>query len=258
MSQTIINNFIQHENYIEPFGGGASVLFAKTPSIKEIYNDINKNVYSLFKVISDANLFEAMRFKLEISPYSKDLSKEFKEDLNKDLTIEDRAYKYFYVNRTSFNGTGMFSVNLDIRKHMSKSVRDYLSAIEGLEEIHNRLRTVIIENSDAIVLIKKYDLPNTLMYLDPPYHWNTRTSIRYEDDMNDEKQIEFIETLKEIKNAHILLSGYSCELYDTLLDHGFNKEIYEIKTVDGDSSSKIKFETLYKNYKQDEQRTFNF
>ena len=39
--------------YAEIFGGGASVLLLKPPFGIEVYNDLEQNVYSLFKVLSD-------------------------------------------------------------------------------------------------------------------------------------------------------------------------------------------------------------
>ena len=39
-----------------------------------------------------------------------ELRKEFKEDLRRtDLSLEDRAYKFIFVNRTSFNGCLLYT-----------------------------------------------------------------------------------------------------------------------------------------------------
>ncbi|MEK6882306.1 MAG: DNA adenine methylase, partial [Nanoarchaeota archaeon] len=45
-----------YSTYIEAFAGSAALLFAKEKSPIEICNDLNKNIYSLYKVISDKNL----------------------------------------------------------------------------------------------------------------------------------------------------------------------------------------------------------
>ena len=58
MTDIIKKHFPYNYNvYIQGFGGGASLLFSKHPEKCQIYNDLNKNVYSLFKVLSDKNLF---------------------------------------------------------------------------------------------------------------------------------------------------------------------------------------------------------
>lgn len=37
-----------HETYVEVFGGGVSILFAKTPSKCEVYNDIDEDLVNFF------------------------------------------------------------------------------------------------------------------------------------------------------------------------------------------------------------------
>ncbi len=62
----------------------------------------------------------------------------------------ERAFSFFYVNRTSHNGVGGFSKNTYIRRGMSKSVSDFLSAIDRLPELHDRLSKVIVTNKDDL------------------------------------------------------------------------------------------------------------
>jgi len=245
---TYFPNKTEYDTYIEVFGGGASVLLGKERFGVEIYNDLEKNVYSLFKVLADKNLFLKFKERCDISLYSRDLREEYRKDLKNDLDIVDRAYKYFYVNRTSVNGIGGFSVSTScIRRNMSKSTSDFLSTIDGLYELHDRLSSVIIENKDGIELIKKYDRSNVFMYLDPPYHHDSRTSARYACDMNNEQQIIFLDTILKLKHTKILLSGYNCEEYNNKLSK-WDKIEMEIKTQDGNRMPKTKVEVLWKNY----------
>jgi len=251
MYQDIIRYFPpedSYEVYIEPFGGAASILLQKKPTPIEIYNDLNKNVYSLFKVLSDKKLFAEFKKKCDISPYSKTIRDEFKEDLKGDLSVGDRAYKYFYVNRTSVNGVGGFAFTTTVRRNMCKSVSDYLSAIDGLTELHQRLSRVIVENRDALKLIPKYDRDNVFMYLDSPYHQSTRTTFRYEIDMTDEQQAEYIDVLLSVKKAKMLVSGYDCPLYNELCKKGWKREDFKVNTTDGTHKPKKKVESLWMNY----------
>jgi len=41
-----------HYVYVEVFGGGASLLFAKKPSPVEVYNDIDVNLVNFFRYIA--------------------------------------------------------------------------------------------------------------------------------------------------------------------------------------------------------------
>ena len=246
---TVIKTFIpkNYEIYVEPYGGSASTLFTQNAPI-EIYNDIYENVYSLFKVMSDESLFKQLKEKLDVTPYSEKINKEFKQNLKRnDLSLLDRAYYYFYVNRTSVNAIGGFSINTVIRRNISKSTSDYLSAIDGLEEYNKRLSNVIVTNKNAIDVIKKYDRESTFIYLDPPYVQSTRTEARYECDMTDEQHMELLNTILTCKSK-ILISGYDNDLYNILTDNGWNKFVFDIKTTDGKNRPKTKTEVLWYNY----------
>ncbi len=252
--KTLLEFFPESDKYttfIEPFGGSYAMGLANdySPPV-EIYNDLEKNVYALYKVISDSEMFIEFKNKCDLVHYSEDLRKEFKEDLkNNDMNLTERAFKFFYVNRTSHNGVGGLSISTNaIRRNMSKSVSDFLSAIDRLPELHQRLSKLIVLNTDGIELIKKFDREQTFFYLDPPYHQSTRTAARYEVDMNNEQQEKFIDTVINVKKAKLLISGYDCPLYETLLSNGFTKHSFTVNTVDGKRNPKKKIEHLWMNY----------
>ena len=245
MTNEIISHFPKnYDIYIEGFGGGASVLFEKERDKIEIYNDLGRNVYSLFKVMSDKELFEQMKEKLDITFYSSDIRKEFIEDLKKDdLSLMDRAYRYFYVNRSSFNSVGGFSTTMLVRRNMSKSVSDYLSSIDGLLEVHNRLSSVIIENRDIFELIEKYDNENVFFLLDPPYVSNTRSSnTEYEIEMSDDEHRKLVDTVLNGKGK-FLICGYEHPIYDKLVENGW--KLYKYNSPNSNSD---RIECLWYNY----------
>lgn len=252
---TMFKNILEHfpnqseyDIYIEPFGGSFSIGLKKEPFGTEIYNDLEKNVFSLYKVLSTPDLFLKFKEKCDLILYNDDLRKEFKQHLkNEDLDIVDRAFYFFYVNRTSHNGIGGFSMNTVIRRSMSKSVSDFLSSIDRLPELHNRLSKVIVSNIDGIELIKRYDNPRTFIYCDPPYEQSTRTNVRYTVDMNRSEHELFLDTVTQ-SVSKILISGYDNPLYDILLENGFRKHQFEVNTISGNFERKTKIETLWMNY----------
>jgi len=252
MFNNIIKYFPEDDNidtYIEPFGGSYSIGFAQNKYPNEIYNDLEKNVYSLYKVLSDKTLYNEFKYKCDLAIYSQDLRNEYKIKLkNDDISMVDRAFYYFYLNRTSHNGVGGLSVNTITRRNMSKSVSDFLSSIDRLEDIHQRLSKVIVLNQDGIELIKKYDRQNVFFYLDPPYEQSTRTSARYDVDMNRKSHEMLLDTLLNLQNAKFLLSGYDCDLYNILQNNKIEKIQFQVNTVDGNKKPKVKTETLWKNY----------
>lgn len=236
--------------YIEPFGGSYTMgLSADLPDkVCEIYNDKEHNVYSLYKVLSDKVLFNEFERLCNLATYNEYMRQKCREELKKDeLDVVLRAFYFFYVNHTSHNGVGGFSINPIIRRGMAKSVSDMLSCIDRLPELHQRLSRVIVTNKDGIELVKKYDTENVFLYLDPPYVQSTRTSARYAEDMDDETHKKLIDACI-VSKAKILISGYDNPLYDKLLSNGFTKSQFEVNTISGDKRPKVKVETIWKNY----------
>ena len=244
MTDIIINQFPNNfDVYVQGFGGGASILFSKPYSSVQIYNDINQNVYSLFYVLQNKQMFQQFKYKLDLTYYSKQLHDEFKQKLkNKNISIVDRAYYYFYVNRSSFNSVGGFSTYLLARRNMSKSTSDFLSSIDGLAKIHQRLSSVIIENRDIIELIQKYDNDNVFFYLDPPYIQQTRASNqKYQCQMSNQQHQRLIDVIMASKGK-FLISGYNHQIYNKLNDK-FEK--IEFKSPNSGSNAT---EVLWRNY----------
>lgn len=253
---TMYNQILKHfpksneyDTYVEPFGGTFSLGLKMYPIPPvQIYNDLDKNVYSLYKVLSTPELFQNFKSRCDLVLYTEDLRNEFKDRLRRDdISMEDRAFYFFYVNRTSYNGIGGFSKNVWIRRNMSKSISDFLSSIDRLPEIHDRLSRVIVTNTDGIELIKKHNTPNVMIYNDPPYEWSTRTSARYDVDMNREDHIRFLDVAINTK-AKMLISGYDCELYNVLDRNGYSRINFNVNMVSGKNEKKIKTEIIWKNY----------
>lgn len=223
IAKYLIEMIPKHNLYIEPFFGGGNMFFSKPPSKMEIINDLSDNIFSLYKVIADENKYKQLQHRLELTPYHAKFRDDYKQKLNEKLTIEDRAFYYLYVNRTSFNGVGGFSCTKLVRNNMIRSVSDYLSLIPHLEEIHNRLRNAVVENKDALELIQKYDDNDVFFYLDPPYVQSTRRSNqKYMIEMSDEDHERMINLILKSK-AKIMLSGYDNEIYNKLVENKWNR-----------------------------------
>jgi len=62
----------QHHTYVEVFGGGASLLFAKEPSPVEVYNDIWSDVVNFFRVLWDEEKFKRFYYFDINNPYSRE------------------------------------------------------------------------------------------------------------------------------------------------------------------------------------------
>jgi DNA adenine methylase len=99
---------------------------------------------------------------------------------------------------------------------------DFGSWPDHIVSITDRLRGVLIENLDALELIKRHDSPDTLFYVDPPYPHCTRSSInhhakkaQYTHELTDAEHVRLAEVLREVRGM-VIISGYACPLYEDL------------------------------------------
>jgi len=100
---------------------------------------------------------------------------------------------------------------------MNGNVSEWLSAVDGLPDVHARLRRVLIENIPAVDLIRREDAPGTLFYCDPPYlHETRKATAAYAYEMTETDHQELLDVLGQCKGK-VMLSGYPSELYDRRL-----------------------------------------
>lgn len=65
----IISHMAEHKTYVEPFGGGGSVLIRKPRAYAEVYNDLDGDVVNLFRVARDRG--EELRQALALTPFAR-------------------------------------------------------------------------------------------------------------------------------------------------------------------------------------------
>src|SRR6185369_3224539 len=81
-----------HKTYVEAFGGGGSLLFAKDPSPVEVYNDIDGNLVNFFRVLQNDTTFQEF-YKLCIcTPYSRELFYDIREAIKTEPDNVKRAW----------------------------------------------------------------------------------------------------------------------------------------------------------------------
>lgn len=77
IKDAILSALPPHKRYLEPFGGGASILIAKQPAEVEVYNDVNRGVVNFFRVISDVDYFGKFMARAALLPVSRELYEEY-------------------------------------------------------------------------------------------------------------------------------------------------------------------------------------
>jgi DNA adenine methylase len=210
----------EFKTYIEPFGGSGAILFAKEPSLVEVYNDLYSDLVTFYKVLRNPKTFKEFIKFIENSPYSRELFYESKEALTtKGLSTVERAGHFFILIQQSFSS--LRNNWSSVGKTCKPQTRPYHNAINRLPEVHQRLKHVHIEHKDAIECIKHYAHSKSLIYCDPPYIRGTRIAQEtYQHEYTDEQHERLVETLLTAE-GHKILSGYESPIYQPLLDAGW-------------------------------------
>jgi DNA adenine methylase len=221
----IISHFPAHRVYVEPFGGGASVLMRKTRSSAEIYNDLWGIVVNVFRVLRDPVSAAELERLLRLTPFARE---EFKECGDEQISqIEDPIERARRTIFRSFSGFGSASTNArhstgfraDSNRSGTTPAHDWANYPDQLKYFVNRLQGVVIENRLAIDVIQQHDGIQTLHYVDPPYVHSTRNLKRgnsyYACEMTDEGHRELAGVLHSAKGL-VVISGYMSDLYNEL------------------------------------------
>lgn len=234
--------------FVEPFGGSAAVLLNRERSPVEVYNDINGDVVNFFRILRERH--EELRDLLYLTPYSKEAFHYSHEPTDDPL---ERARRWFTHARQSYMGTTRtWATGLQIRSGYSQMCNRWLGGIEKLEQVVTRFLNVHIENRSAEYVIKAYDDPETVMYLDPPYmHEARQTKEGYEHEMSFKDHKSLLRLIKSCESK-IAISGYHNKLYDLELKDWYLFEDEE-KSLAGPRGSRQ--EILWTNYDYTEVRS---
>ena len=216
---------IPHTRYVEPFGGGASILMAKPPVDVETYNDLDSALYDFFTVLADPDLFPQFVRRVRFLPWSRQLYLEARATWREEPDKVKRAALWFVVARQSFSGNFGVSFSSCVTSSCNgrvSNINRWQNALKNLPRVHKRLHRVQIENQDFMTVLQRYDTPETLFYCDPPYVHATRGRGRYTNEMDIEQHNALVDALLNIK-GYAVLSGYAHPVYDALSDNGWER-----------------------------------
>jgi len=219
----------EHRVYVEVFGGGASLLFAKERSPVEVYNDIDEGLVNFFRVLRDPEKFGRFYGKVVLTPYSRVEYNYCKQTWRECEDEVERAYRWFVVARQCFGGhfgAGWgFSINNGKRRVVSV-IGQWLSVLEMLPIFHERFMHVLVECMDFRKIIPTYDTEETLFYCDPPYVLTTRRCKLYAYEMSEDDHRELVDLLLKVKGM-VMLSGHASDIYKKLEDSGWVRKDFD-------------------------------
>lgn len=168
LSKTIIRriNETPHDGYAEAFVGMGGVFLRRNMQPRfEAINDISGDVANLFRILQRhyPQFMETLRFQVTSR-------REYERLVKTDpttLTDLERAARFLYLQRLAFGGK-VSGRNFGVDKSAGARF-NLLKLAPLLEDIHERLAGVVIEQLGWRSFIERYDRPGMLFYLDPPY-----------------------------------------------------------------------------------------
>lgn len=222
----IIAQLPPHEIYLEPYGGGASLLLRKTRVRSEIYNDLDGELVNLFRVLRDPLGGGELVRKLKLTPYAR---AEYVEAMEPCQDAIERARRLLVRSHMGHGTRGTRTdrpagFRSDGTSGTTRVAGEWADFPEVLLAIIDRIRGVSIDNRPALELIEYWDDPKTLIYLDPPYLPATRSSKArqaegyhvYAHEMTVEQHVELLDRIQATQSM-VALSGYPSSLYDEKL-----------------------------------------
>lgn len=259
--------------YIEPFVGGGAMLFymlQRYPNIRyAVINDVNPDLTNCYRIVRDmpeeliASLMEIQDEynKLQTEEKRKEFFLTVRDRYNeKNLNPLENTTKFFFLNRTCFNGLyrvnkkGLF--NVPFGKYKNPQICDPVT----IREDSKLLQRVEIMTGDFDITFNKAQ-GHTLFYFDPPYRPLSDTSSFNDyakEAFNDDAQIRLKEYCDRINEAgfRFMLSNSDCkgkneeDSFFDLLYEAYNIErVWASRSINSNPSKRGKLtEILVRNY----------
>ena len=193
-------NAISHDEFREPFVGGGSVFFGKHRVNRNVINDVDEELINIYRIIQNASSLEQL-----VSMFDGEIATKERHAIVRDMVPSndiERAFKYYYINRTSYSG---------IMKKPAWGYRDDKSSpphrwANMLYKAHEKLQDTEIYSKDfSEVILEPTDSKSVLMYLDPPY-FEADQKRAYKNHFLVEDHERLCELLK--KTPHTFLLSY--------------------------------------------------
>lgn len=228
----IISFFPEHHTYVEPFCGAASVFLRKEPSYFEVLNDLDGDIINFFKVLRDSP--EELIRQIDLTPWSREEVHLSVEPVDDPV---ERARRFYVKCWQGYGGLSSTGWRFQRAKHHHDKyslVRQWARIPDQLYEMAMRIKQAQVEHDDALKVIQRFDTPDTLFYVDPPYVGIDKLYNHGVD------HPALLDVLKGVQGK-VILSNYDNPLYNEL---GWHKEVKQAKT----NGNSLRQEVLWMNY----------
>ena len=219
----------QIDLYIEPFVGGASVLFHLSPK-KSIISDLHTELIDFYTAIKNNKSQEIYNF---MSEHENDEKTYYR--VRDDFEINDyldNAKRFYYLRKTCFRGMMRYNkkgeFNIPYGKYKTCNYEDLLK-----KEYSNVLKNTEIFNKSFEYVFENYNSKDNFMFLDPPYD-SQFTDYGY-CKFGKEEHIKLYECFKSTNIRCLMVIGktdFIKELYKDYIVEEYDKK-YRFKLYGG-------------------------
>lgn len=224
-------------NYYEPFCGSCSIFYSLKDVIgnKKIFlSDLNGELINFYKVLQGdpGGLIAFLRQyeNTETCYYS-----------IRSLKTENRieaAARFYYLNRTSFNG--IYRVNLNGEYNVPFGFKGYAELFD--EDLIYRnsefVKDVVFVHDDFSWMIESVE-PNDFVFVDPPYtvSHNRNGFIKYNRKLfsvEDQQRLKgFLEAVGQVQAKYLLTNAHHSFIYDIFSLNSKEEEISRYTPISG-------------------------
>ena len=204
-------------HYVEVCGGSGAVLASIDPRFEiETWNDVDGVLVNFFRVLREQP--EALHRAADLTPYARTEQALAVDEASCPDPVE-RARRFLFRTQAAMQGAYQdtsFRVTTRSPRSDKQPARAWRSLVARLPALAERFHGVQIESKPAHELIRLFDAPHVVFYVDPPYPDETcSSSRRYPHPMDTSGHVALAAALHRIK-GRALVSGYPSKLYNRL------------------------------------------
>lgn len=153
----------KHKTYVEGFGGGAAVFFSKPEAKRSVLNDKDPGLYKFYRDFSCKKV-EACKDIRNVCAFAMAAKKRVLRKGSGDVCDQIAARRFSIVASIP---SGLKFRECKIHPIVTRKLD------ENCPKYAARLKRATVTHLDYKDVVKKYDAPDTLFFLDPPYPGTT-------------------------------------------------------------------------------------
>jgi DNA adenine methylase len=212
----IITLIPPHTTYVEPFVGGGSIFWNKSPAKKSVINDLDKELiegYRILKRIPTSVDMTILDNSKKVGKYYPAVEK-FINSITSKSPDRDKLLAFTEKYAGTFGSKGFDGI------YRNPSIGNKWKQIDQYKAL---LKPTTIVSKDYLQVLKDYDSPTTFFFLDPPYEVEAEQKFKegyYKNSIIDYEKMR--DALKQLKGKFLLTINNSKYISDIFKD--FNQK----------------------------------